>query len=145
GPQTRRLDTELASLGSALSETLLSERGIGLTLHCDEIVLDARRSWQMCLIISELVMNAVRHAFGEADRGEIFVDIRQSGPNLRCIVSDNGSASVAPSPGGGTTIVDGLVNDLNGRVSRAFTSAGSAVCVMFPLDSDAAASARFIP
>ena len=138
GASVRRLDEDLEVLCAALSATLLAERSIELTLFCEPIAMDARRAWQARLIVSELVMNAVRHAFGEGESGAIAVEIRRCGETLRCIVSDNGSAAVAPLPGGGTTIVDGLVMDLDGKVSRAFGSAGSMVCVQFPLTARAA-------
>jgi two-component sensor histidine kinase len=145
GADNRRLDVDLEALCAALSATILSERGIELTFFCDPVALDARRAWQIRLIVSELVMNAVRHAFGESQGGAIAVEIRHCGQTLRCMVSDNGSATVAPAPGGGTTIVDGLVMDLDGQVSRVFGASGSAICVQFPSAAEVSMEALVIP
>lgn len=145
GAGIRQLDDDLTELCAALSTTLLVERSIELTLFCEPVSLEARRAWQICLIISELVMNAVRHAFVDRPGGAVNVEVRSDGRFVRCRVADNGSATIAPSPGGGTTIVDALVVDLGGRVARKYAQTGSAICVRIPFVSEKGFAARAIP
>ena len=137
----RRLDADLTRLCAALSDTVLAERKIGLTFFCRPATLQARRAWQTSLIVHELIMNAARHAFIEKDHGAIWLEMRQEAQYLRFDIADNGSASAAPAPGGGTAIIDALVGDLGGEISRTYSLYGSTACIRIPA-SHLLASAR---
>ena len=82
----KRLDAELELLCEALCASLLEGRPISLTLNCDPINLNGQRCWRLCLILSELVRNAVRHAFVAQGAGRIIIEVRQEAGGLRCAV-----------------------------------------------------------
>ncbi len=74
------------------------------------------------LIVTELVINALKHAF-PADKpdGRIVVSYEIDGPDWKLAVSDNGigkpDLAGNPSKGGlGTTLVKALAQDLDARV-----------------------------
>lgn len=127
----RDLHDELLTLCGALSRSALADRGVRLTLVSEPLTLDARQCWQICLIISELVMNAARHAFDEGP-GVIAIDARVVGDDVCCAVADDGSANRSPLPGSGTAIVDGLAFELGGRIARCYGPKGSTVVLSIP-------------
>jgi two-component sensor histidine kinase len=121
--------TRLCGVISASLE--LEGRGISLLLTVDELVfLDAGRSWLACLIISELVNNACRHAFGDAG-GRILVAVTTTCDQIICRVSDDGRPASTFERGLGTNLVDALVTALDGFVERQFTDKGTVVTMSF--------------
>lgn len=85
------------------------------------------------LILGELVLNAVKHAFPERESGEVRVELFSSEPERTIlVVSDNGigfsqSKSLAASPRAasfGMTLVDSLAGQLNGTLERGVTENG---------------------
>ena len=94
------------------------------------------RCWRLCLILSELITNSVRHAFGTPG-GSISVEVRPSKSLVVCRVSDNGrGASPRVRRGRGLTIIEGLVRSLDGKVDFRFTPSGSCALVAFPRCGD---------
>jgi len=132
----RRLDEDMERLCVALSSLMPPDQTIGLTLCCEPVEFDARRSWQACLIVSELVTNAVKHSFRGGDVGEVAIEVRRIGAELRLVVSDNGSACEVASLGRGSGIVSGLVEQLGGVLWRKHTPTGSTIVVSCPAEDD---------
>jgi two-component sensor histidine kinase len=128
------LDQELKTLCESISNSILSSRGIALTLASDSVSICAYRYWQISLVIFELVTNAARHAFGLEKDGSIKVIARVCDGNLQCAVIDDGVCEGVASPGRGTTIVNALITDLGGTISRNHSKAGSMIAVCVPLD-----------
>lgn len=129
----RDLDLELESLCAAISDAVLSCRGIRLTLLSDPITLDAYRCWKIALAVSELVINASRHAFRSRSYGSITIDVRVRNGNVECAVIDDGSSLPTISPGRGTAILDALAVDLGGTIARCHTNCGSTITLCVPL------------
>lgn len=128
----RRLDEDLEDLCAALSISAAADRAIGITLFCDPVELGARRSWQVGLIVSELVTNAVKHAFPERDGNEVTINVREVCGQLVIAVADNGSASEVVSIGRGWRIIGDLVTTLGGVVRRKHALDGSMIIVALP-------------
>lgn len=131
GSLVRNLDDDLECLCASLTSSILADRSIRLTLAAEPIALDAQRSWQVSLIVSELVMNAAKHAFSSAG-GNIVVNLRAIGQTIHCAVIDNGRASLDRMPGRGAGIVDALAEDLGGQVIRQFSRTGSTIVLHIP-------------
>ena len=70
------------------------------------------------LIITELVINALKHAFPEQKHGKIMVDYRSDGPKWTLSVKDDGIGmpTDAAKPGLGTGIVEALARQLSGHI-----------------------------
>ncbi len=85
------------------------------------------------LIVTELVINALKHAFPEERAGKIIVDYRSQGPNWTLSVNDDGvgmpRAGATSTPGLGTSIVEALARQLHARVKVADRNPGTAVSI----------------
>ena len=118
------------------SSSDIAGRGITLLLAVGGTVpLDAVRSWRATLIVSELINNACRHAFGTRS-GRISIAIHGASDRIVCQVSDDGDGSAFPgfNPGLGTRLVNALATELGGSVERRFTDFGTTVTLSFPKD-----------
>ncbi len=130
----RRLDQDLERLCAALSHC--GDENVSLTLVCEPVSMPAQRCWRACLIVSELVSNAAKHAFAACDAGEIVVDVRSLRGELRIVVTDNGIGSDIAVPGRGTRVVSALAQELGAVIWRKHTPSGSIIVVMCPLDEE---------
>jgi two-component sensor histidine kinase len=87
------------------------------------------------LIVTELVMNALKHAFPEdTNDGRVTVAYEVSGTNWKLSVGDNGSGkphdvSAQPQTGLGTSIVKALAQQLNAEVEVLSGPQGTTVSV----------------
>ncbi len=105
----------LRELCQSISLSKLQHRGIELLLVEHPLQLRAARCWRLGMIVSELITNASRHAFGESDSGAIRVDLRMCGSCVECCVTDNGCGLENAHPGQGSEIVRSLARSLAGR------------------------------
>src|ERR1700686_1345103 len=92
----------------------------------------------MGLIATELVINALKHAFPEGTKGTIIVGFESTASAWRLFVSDDGvgiGTHLADAParsGLGTSILEALTRKLGGRVATAAASPGATVSVTVP-------------
>jgi two-component system, sensor histidine kinase PdtaS len=92
----------------------------------------------MGLITTELVINALKHAFPEGAKGTIVVGFESTASAWRLSVSDDGvgiSGRLPEAPvriGLGTSIVEALTRQLGGRVTTSAASPGTSVSVTVP-------------
>jgi two-component sensor histidine kinase len=129
----RDLEQELVTFCGAITNSILAAQAITLTLSAEPVIVSAQRCWQVTLVISELITNAARHAFQGANQGSIAVSVRSSDGTIQCTIADDGACRGAAIPGRGTAIVDALIGDLGGTITRRFSNAGSAVAFSVPL------------
>ncbi len=108
------------SLCDNISASLIGEADhIALTVEGGEGVVEARVLVSLGLIVTELVINALKHAFPEGRRGKITVDYNFHGPNWILCVRDDGVGMPVAAPlrsGLGTSIVGALARQLNASV-----------------------------
>jgi two-component sensor histidine kinase len=106
---------------------------LSLSVTADDSTTTADTSVSLGLIVTELVINALKHAFPDNRQGQILVDYRARGPNWNLSVGDDGvgmSANhSAAKPGLGTSIVQALATQLGGVVSVAATNPGTKVSI----------------
>lgn len=97
-------------------------------------VVSARVSVSLGLIVTELVINAVKYAFPDGRRGNVTVDYEAHGPNWTLSVTDNGvglpSASTDVRVGLGTSIVQALAKQLMAVVETGPASPGTRVAIV---------------
>jgi len=102
----------------------------------DALEMDAERAIPLSLIVTELLTNAIRHAYAEAERGEVTVDAQEAGDMLEITVRDSGQGIVPISTESrslGTTIVNALANQIGATLSVASKLAqGTIVTLRLP-------------
>jgi two-component sensor histidine kinase len=107
-----------ASIGASM---IASDGRLSLTTTTDETMVPAEVSVSLGLIVTELVINCLKHAFAGPDPvGGVAVDYRVHGAGWTLSVADNGSGmprgGKRAKPGLGTGIVEALANQLDASV-----------------------------
>jgi chemotaxis protein methyltransferase CheR len=87
------------------------------------------------LIVTELVINALKHAFPSGETGEILVGYDARGPDWTLSVSDNGTgtgdfSAERPHTGLGTSIVEALARQLDAIVQKSSGPQGTTVSIV---------------
>lgn len=121
-----------ASIGASMID---DEERIVLTATADGSAASANVSVSLGLIVTELVINALKHAFPGTDQtGVIDVDYSEQGKGFKLTVADNGAGMAAGNgkgkPGLGTGIVDALAKQLGATVETKDTAPGTEVSVV---------------
>ena len=123
-------------LCESIGASMIDEDGkITLTSTTDGSSATANVSTSLGLIVTELVINALKHAFPNRDKaGQITVDYHAQGTGFALTVADNGvgiAASAEPTaPGLGTGIVDALAKHLGATVETSDAEPGTKVAVV---------------
>ena len=120
------------SIGASMIE---DEDQITLTSTSDDSSATANVSTSLGLIVTELVINALKHAFPiRHTGGKIEVDYRAQGDGFALTVTDNGVGIAAsaekPTPGLGTGIVDALAKHVGASVETTGAEPGTKVAVV---------------
>jgi two-component sensor histidine kinase len=134
--QTEPIDLAeyLRELCRSLDRSRFADRGVALGLIGCSVAVAPARAWRVALIISELVVNSLRHAFAD-HCGRIIVEIDRRGNMIECMVADDGHATKLVTPGYGSAITEALASELRGQIRREFDSRGGRVYLTFPLCS----------
>ena len=124
----------LTQLCQSLGASMIADPGrLSITVTVDDSAVEADASVSLGLIVTELVINALKHAFSGERTGTIAVEYRSSGTDWTLSVTDDGSGmptgSDAPKAGLGTGIVEALARNLNGSISVADAGPGTAVTI----------------
>jgi two-component sensor histidine kinase len=122
----------LCKLCESLARSRLADRGVTLAFIGSSIAVGPERAWRVALIIAELVVNSLRHAFTE-HCGRIIVEIDRRDDTIECEVADDGCATGGATPGFGSAITEALARELGGHIEREFGSRGSRARLSFPL------------
>ena len=126
----------LTRLCETLARSMISgSRPISLKVDADAGTAMSREAVSIGLVVTELVMNALKHAFpGAKPDAAIVVSYKVAGPDWKLTVSDNGMGKPDVSagdtkPGLGTSLVKALTRQLGAVVEVASNSRGTAVSV----------------
>jgi two-component sensor histidine kinase/DNA-binding winged helix-turn-helix (wHTH) protein len=131
----------LRQLCQSISRSRLDCKCIELQFVGRPLEMNSERCWRLGMIISELVTNAARHAFGDGG-GKIEVELSRCGPFINCRVADDGTAPEKVRPGRGFAIVEGLIASLHGAINQHFGPRGSISDINFPVCSRAQRTGR---
>jgi chemotaxis protein methyltransferase CheR len=136
-----RLDfIQLAPYLVRLSETLATSmigdtRPVVVTVNAEDRGASSNEAVSVGLIVTELVINALKHAFpDDKPNGQIVVGYAVDEPNWRLMVSDNGIGRPAgdlraTTPGLGTGIVEALAKQLDAHVHISMVPEGTSVSI----------------
>jgi two-component sensor histidine kinase len=124
----------LTSLCESIGASMIRDHNqLSLDVTVDESVINADVSVSLGLIVTELVINALKHAFPEDRTGKIKVDYHSHGPNWVLSVTDNGvgmpADAASAKPGLGTSIIQALSAQLKAVIKVSDVHPGTAVYV----------------
>jgi chemotaxis protein methyltransferase CheR len=126
----------LTRLGDALAASMIgNDRPVTLKVVGTAGSLSSRQAESLGLITTELVMNALKHAFpSENMKGRINIAYDVDGTNWKLSVADNGIGKpdgvfAQPKTGLGTGIIKALAHELNAKVETLSGSDGTIVSV----------------
>jgi two-component system, sensor histidine kinase PdtaS len=112
----------LTKLAQSLASSMIREsRSLALEVHSDVATVSSHHAVSLGLIVTELVINALKHAFPNGRGGLIEVAYRVGSQGWTLSVSDDGIGRPAEPParkaGLGTTVVEALARQLGAKVS----------------------------
>jgi two-component sensor histidine kinase len=120
-----------ASLGASM---IRDHDQISITVKADGSMASADTSVSLGLIVTELVINALKHAFPSHRRGIIKVGYQSLGDAWALSVSDDGigiaKGADSPKPGLGTSIVEALAKQLAAKVEITDLDPGTQVSIV---------------
>lgn len=120
----------LRELCQSISRAKLQSIGIQLVLVEHSVWLTSIQCWKLGMIVSELITNSCRHAFGDKG-GVIRIELKKRGLRAECRISDNGTSSKLAQSGHGTKIVQQLAQALDGGIDLLFGRGGAIATVSF--------------
>lgn len=120
GSHRVHLQIYLTQLCMSLGASMIYDRSqLQINVNVDESVVDSDRSISLGLIVTELVINALKHGFPNAGRGAITVEYQSQGEDWALSVSDNGVGMTtypAKQTGLGTSIIEALARQLSAGI-----------------------------
>jgi len=124
----------LAALCESISASMIRDHSkVSLDVAVDESITGADVSVSLGLIVTELVINALKHAFPNDSSGKIKVDYSSRGPNWTLSVGDTGVGiakdGANAKPGLGTNIVQALASQLQATIKVSEAHPGTVVSV----------------
>lgn len=131
---------ELAALAREIVGDLAGSAGredVVIDLDLEAVTIAGRQAAPVALLVSELVGNALRHAYPSGRSGRIQVALRRTGTGFDLTVEDAGvgmSTAVAKS-GFGLTVVQLMTQQLRGRLDTAATQPGARFTVSVPMET----------
>lgn len=128
------LRTYLTQLCQSLGASMIADpERLSIRVTVDDSSVPADVSISLGLIVTELVINALKHAFPDERTGLIEIDYQSSGQDWTLSITDNGIGmpvgSDAPKAGLGTGIVEALVKNLEGEITLTDADPGTVVTV----------------
>lgn len=108
---------------------------LALVVLAEEATIDAGASISIGLVVTELVINALKHAFPEKQPGRIIVDYRVDGPAWTLSVADTGvgmAKDAPPTAGLGSSIIQALARQLKAHVEVTDMNPGTRIALIHP-------------
>ena len=107
---------------------------LSIEVDVDDKVADPEISMSLGLIVTELVINALKHAFPGNPKGKIIVSYKSDGPQWTLSVKDDGAGmpanAIQAKPGLGTNIVEALAKRLDAEVEVTSANPGTTISLM---------------
>lgn len=115
------LGSYFAQLCGSLGASMIDDpQRLVLIANTDHTRVSPDVSVSLGLVVTELVINALKHAFPDGRHGHITVDYRSTGKDWRLAISDDGIGmprTRTAAPGLGTSIVNALARHLHAEVT----------------------------
>jgi two-component sensor histidine kinase len=132
------LRSYLTALCDSIGASMIRDHDkLSLNVRADDGVTTADISVSLGLIVTELVINALKHAFPDNRNGTILVDYQVRTANWILSVSDDGvgmpSDRGSAKSGLGTSIIEALTRQLGATISVAGANPGTKVSIVHAL------------
>ena len=131
-----QLGPYLTKLCEAIARSMVGDnRSISVNVRGEEGSASCRDAESLGLIVTELVINSLKHAFNDKTKdGQIRVAFDVAGPDWKLTIADNGIGSpvggfAQPKIGLGTGIVNALAKQLDAKVDTVSGPQGTCVSV----------------
>jgi two-component sensor histidine kinase len=129
------LQPYFTELCESIAASMIQDAGkLSLKVDVDDSTATSDGSVSLGLIVTELVINALKHGFPSNRGGHIDVNYRSQGANWTLSVTDDGvgmpSGREPVKPGLGTSIVEALAKQLGAKVSVVDKHPGTAVLIV---------------
>lgn len=137
----------LTDLCASIGASMIHDHGqLSLEVRSDDTVVGPNVAMSLGLIVTELVINALKHAFPEHRKGRITVSFGANGSNWTLSVHDDGVGKLIGAEqtqtGLGTSIVEALVNQLSASLKVANTCPGTEISVVYWRAASVSGNAR---
>lgn len=131
-----QLHPYLTQLCQSLGASMIQDPGrLSIEVKVDESVVNANTSVSLGLMVTELVINALKHAFQPDSRGRIVVAYQSDGVDWTLSVTDDGAGMPKDpelaKPGLGTGIVEALARQLHADVQTSDQHPGTNVSIVY--------------
>jgi len=126
----------LSKLCDSLAKSMIGDRRpLSIRVQATSGAATSSAAVSLGLIVTELVINALKHAFSSGEAGEILVSYDPQGSGWRLSVSDNGTgpgdaSAERPHIGLGTSIVEALARQLDATVQKSSGPQGTTVSIV---------------
>jgi chemotaxis family two-component system sensor kinase Cph1 len=130
--QSVDLSRYLADLCSEIRSTMDDLWGDKLTLELAPILISTDRAINVGLILTELVINANKYAYGGSP-GPIAIALEQHRNRFCLVVSDCGTGVSSSGNGFGSRMLTAMVSHLSGTMERSDNNPGLRVTVTAPI------------
>jgi two-component sensor histidine kinase len=128
------LRTYLTKLCATISASMIPDPNrLSLEVVAEDVTVDAGVSLSIGLVVTELVINALKHAFMDERAGKITVDYQTEGPMWTLSVTDTGVGMPKGLPatsGLGTSIIQALARQLGARIDLDDMNPGTKVSLV---------------
>jgi two-component sensor histidine kinase len=130
-----RLDTYLSDLCDSLGASMIRDASqISLEVKVDGTVTAAEESVCLGLIVTELTLNALKHAFPDHRKGKIVVGYHREGDTWTLSVADDGvgirDGAFPGKVGLGSSLIEALARRLDARLSVSSADPGAVVSIV---------------
>jgi chemotaxis protein methyltransferase CheR len=133
--ETVKLAPYFTTVCDSLAKSMIDdEKRVSVRYEFDDASARSSEAVSLGLIVTELVINALKHAFPtNRPDAEILVKYETSGANWRLTVSDNGIGrpqdSAGSSDGLGSTLVKALAHQIKAQIETVSSARGLAVSI----------------
>lgn len=133
-----RLDEYIKELAETILTTFSSkQKELTLDLSLEEVNIDIQTAIPLGLLLNELMVNSVKHAFAGLEKGTITARLREKGDCLGLTISDDGKGlpegfRLEGATSMGMSLVQTLSKQLNASISYG-SSRGAAFHIELPL------------
>ena len=132
--ETVDLARYIEELAGDMKVTLGAEWGAAMRLDLAPVLMPTDRAVNLGLILTELVINASKYAYGGAP-GPIGIALEQHRSRIRLIVADQGRGKSGTNQGFGSRMMDAMIGGLSGTLDYVDNRPGLRAVVTVPIEA----------